>query len=537
MTPPRHHIAPLLATLALLLLNACGGDTAEQVEPWDFNSEERPDQGSTPDQTTAPDLPVITEPDMMPPPPDLGVPDLAEPDADIVMPPPTSPDGEACASDADCAGGSCILDDGWPDGYCTTVACQQREDCARGEANEFDNRCLRGRTAADSICVRMCTAPADCREGYACTPLGNGQSICVPDTSTPIEELERYPFNITCADNSAQSVSIDYTVAQNTSSYMIVPLARDKSTLQPRTIARPSGQVINLRGDNAFQLYASQLFGWLSPTIVPAAPQFAAQLEPGDHSYLINTNSASVCHYLLEESTPGTTIDINVYLVGVPGVTPANAANSPSFQTMFQAFNELYASSNVQIGQIRYYTLSPADVQRYQIVRSESDTAEIVAKSTLPGTTRDEVLSLNVFFVRAMGGQLGQQGVLGISLGLPGPAGLHGTEASGVIFTSEYLGQQFRDPSTNQIVNGDRFTGLIFSHEVGHYLGLLHTIDGDGGRGTSYDPLDDTPRCTSGFPDSCPDVTNMMFPLAGIDHTVVSPGQSWMIQASPLTKD
>lgn len=527
--PSRRALSRL--TFAALLLAACGEDAAQKAEPWTFEIDERADQGSSPD--LAPDLDGVPDmtPDLPVEPPDLAIPDLP------VEPPPASPDGEACASDADCAGGTCILDEAWVGGYCTTTGCEQRTDCARGEADAFDNRCLRGRTAAESICVRMCDSADDCREGYACTPLGNGQAICAPDPSTPIEDLERYPFGITCQDNASGSFTVNYSTQADTSAYMVVPFARDRGTIQPRTVTRPSGGVINLRGENAFQLTASQLFGWLSPTIVPAAPQFAAQLEGGAHSYLVNTDSSSICHYLLEEETPGNTLDINVYLVGVPGVTPDNAAQSASFQAVFQTFNELYAPAGVQLGQIRYYTLSAEDLQAYQIVRSEQDTAELVAKSALPGTTRDEALSLNVFFVRAMGGNLGRQGVLGISLGLPGPAGLHGTEASGVIFTSEYMGQQFRDPSTNQVVNGDQFTGIIFAHEVGHYLGLFHTIDGDGSRNSSYDPLDDTPRCTSGFPDNCPDINNMMFPLAGITHRDITPGQSWMIQVNPLTKD
>jgi hypothetical protein len=519
-----------------LLLSACGDEhTQPNANPWAFLGEGSLDQGQTPDQDMDAVDQDVVEPDMAAP--DMNVPDLTEPDL-AVRPPVGAPDGEACGSDADCAGGTCIVSEGWPDGYCTTVGCAQRTDCARGEGDSVDNRCLRGRTADESICVRMCDSPDDCRKGYACSPLGNGQSICYPDPSTPIEELEAYPFGITCQDNPGSQVTIRYTTQPTTRAYMVVPLARDRGTLQPRSIALPSMQTINLRGANAFQLVASQLFGWLSPTIVPAAPQFAAQLEAGQHSFLLNTNSASVCHYVLEESTPGTTLDINVYLVGVPGVTPQNVGNSAAFQKVFQTFNELYASAGVQLGQIRYYTLTEEEQAAYQIIRSEQDTAELVATSKLmENATRDDALSLNVFFVRAMGGQLGRQGVLGISLGLPGPAGLHGTEASGVIFTSEYMGQQFRDPTTGQVVDGDAFTGIIFAHEVGHYLGLFHTIDGDGGRGTSYDPLDDTPQCTRGFPDGCPDINNMMFPLAGITHREISAGQAWMIQVNPLTKD
>jgi hypothetical protein len=532
--------AALLCVFALATI-ACGGDDSSQADPWMIVLDEpKEDQSSSPDQPAdmpdpTPDMPPA--PDMTPPPPpDMDVP---PPPPDMPPPPPTGRvDGEPCTRGSDCAGGTCIsAADGWPDGYCTTTRCQSRDDCARGEDDSADNRCLRGRTADSSICVRMCEQQSDCREGYACSPLGNGQSICYPDPSIPIEELDRYPFDITCQDMNGQTATINYTIAPNTTSYMIVPFARDQATIQPRTITLPSGSVVNMRGSNSFQLVASQLFGWLAPTVMPAVSQFANQLERGAHAYSLATNSSSVCHYLLEESAPGTKLDINVYLVGIPNITTQNAANNPSFQSVYNTFNELYAPAGVSLGNIRYYTLSPADTQRFQILRSDADASAMVALSEIPGDTRDQVLSLNVFFVRSMGGPFARQGVLGLSLGLPGPAGLHGTQGSGVVFTSEYMGTTFRDPNDGSTVDGDEYTGIIFAHEVGHYLGLFHTIDAGGGR-ASYDPILDTPECPpSSFPSNCPDINNMMFPLAGISHRDVTPGQSWVIQVNPLTKN
>ena len=102
------------------------------------------------------------------------------------------------------------------------------------------------------------------------------------------------------------------------------------------------------------------------------------------------------------------------------------------------------------------------------------------------------------------------------------------------MFTSEFLGQNFTDQS-GQIIDGDLYTGVVLAHEVGHYIGLFHTTESFGG---GEDPLQDTPECPRrDFPDDCPDLNNLMFPLAGIDHTEVSMDQAFVIKANPLTKD
>jgi hypothetical protein len=72
------------------------------------------------------------------------------------------------------------------------------------------------------------------------------------------------------------------------------------------------------------------------------------------------------------------------------------------------------------------------------------------------------------------------------------------------------------------------------AHEIGHYLGLFHTTETDG---STTDPLDDTPNCVGrAFPDACPDLTNLMFPYAGSDHTVITSDQAFQLAANPLTR-
>lgn len=459
---------------------------------------------------------------------------------DVCLPPPAAPtaapDGAACTRNADCAGGYCLEEPDWPGGYCTTLRCQTFEDCARESADgPLDNRCL-VQDGATNLCVRMCRSDQECRSGYLCQPISAAQGFCAPDPAANVnlDNLDDYPFPITCGISPTDGrVTIDYDIAPTTTSYLITPLALDGQRLMPTRIQLPNSSNISFRGSNNFQTATAMLFGFLNPILTPAIEEFASQLQAGRHTLELTTSSDEICYYLLEESSPGTKIDLNIYLVGM-GKTAAQASVDPDMQAVVAQFGAIYSQAGIEVGAVRFQDVTGSDARAYQILRSESDLSELVSLSQLPAGGYTEALSVNVFFVRSM--QLDGVGdAIGVSQGLPGAAGLHGTPSSGVVFTSEYIGQLFQDYD-GAIIDGNEFTGLIMAHEVGHYLGLFHTSEQ---YGQGFDPIRDTPECRSrrDFPDNCPDINNLMFPLAGISHTQVSAGQAHVIKANPLTKD
>ena len=441
----------------------------------------------------------------------------------VCLPMVGAADGEACAANGDCAGDFCITE--WSEGYCTTTGCSTFEDCSRpGEEN---NKCLRSRQG--NFCVRICTSSADCRDGYICEALGGGEGMCSPDPAIPFpdEVFEDLPFDLTCEPTNGPSYAFDYEIAEDTVAYMVTPLARDGRTMYPNRIVGPT-EAVSFSGANEFQAVPAYLYGAMNPTVIPATESHVNQLQAGTHTYEVETDSAEICHYLIEESTLGDRIDMNVYFVGVPGLTAATAPTHEDMQEVLQVFDDIWSGAGISLGTVRYFDITGDDADRYAILRSDQAVTELVQLSQSPGSTVDDALSINVFFTRAFA----MGGAIGISLGLPGPAGLHGTQGSGVAFTAEYLGGQAQSSLGNQSVDGNVFTGQILAHEVGHYVGLFHTSE-DWGAG--HDPLPDTPQCNRISTD-CPDLDNLMFPYAGASHVTLTPNQQFVLQVSPLTK-
>ena len=68
------------------------------------------------------------------------------------------------------------------------------------------------------------------------------------------------------------------------------------------------------------------------------------------------------------------------------------------------------------------------------------------------------------------------------------------------------------------------------AHEVGHYLGLYHTSEHDGG---AHDPIADTPECASGD-GACPDGDNVMFWTGGGARRLFTAGQGAVMRRHPL---
>ncbi len=89
------------------------------------------------------------------------------------------PVGSACVADGDCAQGlTCLLEQGWPDGYCTRSYCDpQSNPCPAASA------CY-AFPGSFSLCLAECPSggsQSSCRTGYYCLGPTGGTGGCLPN--------------------------------------------------------------------------------------------------------------------------------------------------------------------------------------------------------------------------------------------------------------------------------------------------------------------------------------------------------------------
>ena len=110
--------------------------------------------------------------------------------------------------------------------------------------------------------------------------------------------------------------------------------------------------------------------------------------------------------------------------------------------------------------------------------------------------------AINFFFVADINGGDAGFTLAGLSGGIPGPPGVHGTARSGVVVNMGSYLEAIESGDAEQIESARSLSEIIFAHETGHYLGLFHTTERNGaalGMGDSVirgsDNLSDTPVC------------------------------------------
>jgi len=438
------------------------------------------------------------------------------------------PDGDPCNDDGQCMGGACISPQaGFPDGYCTTVNCSSRDDCHGDGA-----ACLRA--GNPNYCVFLCEDDDDCRQGYACRPVRGG-AFCAPaggggGARVPAPDPETLAFAAVC---EAEVVREDafrggldrrrfgFTLPAAATSFLVVPFTAGEQ-LSVVSLDPPGlGPTLTLGEDYAFQAFNPSFMVNLHPFSLPATPDFAAYLPDGGGPYAVDVAAdVDVCHVVLPKRGHGDHVDLNVWLVGLEGLDARRAPQDAGLQEALGRFEEVYAQAGVRLGQVRYRDLARDQAVSYSVINSQEEAFSLVTLSEAPDDTPDGALSINVFFVETFA--ISGGGVLGISAGLPGAAGIHGTRGSGLVFSAAVRG----DP---------QLLGQVLAHEVGHYLGLPHTSEQDG---NTLDPFDDTPTCPDIMRrrEGCPDADNLMFPFAGQRRADLSDRQTGALQANPLVK-
>ncbi|MEM9192103.1 MAG: hypothetical protein AAGF12_23220 [Myxococcota bacterium] len=426
-------------------------------------------------------------------------------------------DGAECGVATDCAGAVCLTGADFPGGMCTTLGCET-EGCAGG------GLCVSDPATGIGKCVAACITDGDCRDGYACRDF-RGVVACHPALATaPFDAVPLAAGAVSCIGAASGETSIAFEVPADAASYSVVAFGQDGGSVRPLRLDAPSGSIDLTQGPNRFQAVSAAILGFAAPLVVPALPALSNQLEPGPHSVVVAAETRNLCVYLVSQADGERILDLSIYLASVPNLDAASAPDDPAVARMLDTLRQIYAPAGIVIGSVNFIDV---EEPQFAVIESRAAIGELTSLSRPVAGDLESKLSLNVFLVQAL--DLPEAGVVGISQGIPGPPGLHGTAASGVVFTAELLAMG----SNADPLLGAEFTGIVLAHEIGHYLGLFHTTEN---MSAAFDPLDDTPQCETGFPDDCPDRTNLMFPLAGFEARSLTPDQAFVLQANPLTR-
>jgi hypothetical protein len=429
---------------------------------------------------------------------------------------------EACVLGATCLGGDCSCRAARPatcDDRCVDLdadafhcgecgqSCGAGQDCVDGLC-----KCQGLLTVCGDTCADTGTDADNC--GGCGLPCELGE-VCCGGECFP-EECPERPLDVACNDTLDD---LQFMIPPGgTRSWLLSAWVPDGAISMTR-IQTPTTAFALSSGDYAFARRGTSFLDKVHPLLVPMAPGFDDLVAPGQHAASFSA-SGPPCYAVASSSGQGTTVRLRVILTGAPGIDADGAATDARWTVALAQANRVLQSAGIVLEVETYVDAEPSIATRYAVLREFDEVLELVATSQWPGLTPDSRLVLNVFVIQVFAVPAAGE-VLGVSAGIPGAAGVHGTRASGVVVS-------IRDDAT--------LLGNVLAHEAGHFLGLFHTTEV---YGRASDPLPDTPICSeSGWsnPRNCPGAGNLMFPYAQPGATEVTEDQAAVLRSNPLVR-
>ncbi len=451
----------------------------------------------------------------------------------------------SCGRDADCAEGErCIADPGatHADRTGMELTCgQPREGRAARERCARATDCASGLCALADVCLTPCQRDDDCLAGQTCTRVearwGEGLQ--------PVQA---------CARSFAFTADVSLTRANR---------VEDLDVASPRQVETPGVEgaaIAFLKPDCGAQLRVQTLRalddeetllfdlgqalagnpapnpvvneGTLVPVLVPNNPD--VPVSRGGYALDVAVDGDTGLELVVaSRARRGKLLDLNLFYVG-GGEDVVEGGMRPGSTDMGRVLAELSRSLQgfgLTLGHVREHDVVGALRDELAILETTPVLDEEGALIDLEIENIDRLFELsagvddggvNLFLVRDMGD------VLGISGGIPGAVGAHGTAASGVAVAVDVVGI-------------DALLSVIL-HEMSHQLGLFHTSELNG---FVLEPLADTPECRQErdqdgdgllMPDECrgAGADNLMF-WAGTG-SALSPQQIAVIEMNPALR-
>ncbi|GKS59737.1 hypothetical protein YTPLAS18_32640 [Nitrospira sp.] len=354
----------------------------------------------------------------------------------------------------------------------------------------------------------------------------------------------------------ASPLSVD---AIGASSLLLVAIpSTGNATAVMTNIMNPSGQTLVTLDPNDLDPIGKNLFQQIgyavTAGILPHSTTYT--FENGRYQFQIgNPNGSPVSTQVLAvlnrrlNPTAGA-LDLNLVFCGIQDLDSQSALTNQDFLLLFNEFQRILAQVNIQVGTVHTFDCPASLVGQLAVVNGTDEQALLFSLNPPAGNE-----ALNVFFVQDIQLQ-GIAGVLGVSGGIPGPARIQGTGASGVGIS--LVASRIGDLTASDLLR----RGRTMAHEVGHYVGLFHTTERTGSTPNSptnfinVDPIPDTPECLltvdqppTGDGDQSVDPTecgvgggarNLMFWTQGPDalgaRDQISPDQAFVMLRNPLVR-
>lgn len=406
---------------------------------------------------------------------------------------PVASRGE-CARDADCGSASCVLDPGTPtrDRETPPLSCgpsvgtlKERDRCQEGA------ECESGLCALAGVCVKPCAAHKDCARGQLCQPI----EVRVDDGLAPVMACTRalaFPEDVRVAEparvealNPDEVRSVITGGSRGTSLLYVKPACEVRAavvSLRSRSTGEELFNLLDLfNGKSSLNPVPPLGDGALLAALVPNNPVVQGS-DKGYELGLAVEMETSADVVVASRTNEGRTLDLNVFYVGGGELEKEGGYHpgEPAIAKLLSELGERYEKIGIQLGVVREYDVTGALREELSVIENDARYDEFGRAVDLELVGIEQLFQLsrgvddgglNLFLVSDMGA------VLGISGGIPGALGVHGTTASGIAVAL--------DVADVPLLN-------VIMHEMSHQMGLFHTTESNG---AVLDPIADTPVC------------------------------------------